>query len=153
MSKEFKKASEIISTLFNGLNINQMEQSNLFIKNWKEIVGDKIASHSSIIDVDRGVVIVEVDHPGWSQQIQFKKKQILYNLSKNFPELNIKNLVMRVSTICDTPYVKQTVEVGSGIPRIEENNTENEVPSNMNDDLRVLFEKLKKSIKKGKPTS
>lgn len=74
MSKEFRKAADIITSLFSGFDTNGMKQANSFVKSWNEIVGESIAAHSKVIDVDRGTVIIEVDHPGWSQQILFKKK-------------------------------------------------------------------------------
>jgi len=152
MSKEFRKASEVITSLFSGFDSAGMRQSNSFVKSWKEIVGDKIAAHSRIIDVDRGTIIVEVDHPGWSQQIQFCKKQIIYGLSRNYPDLQIKNVIMRVVSECRTPYEKQDVPVGAGLPRVEESETDVALPDDMDGELKAVLEKLKKSIKKGKPT-
>ena len=96
MSKEFRKASEIVSALFNGLDASGIEKANSFFRSWRELVGDKIGAHSKIVDVDRGAVIVEVDHPGWSQQIQFRKAGILAALAREYPELGIKTLVIRV---------------------------------------------------------
>ena len=152
MNNEFRKASDIISSLFSGFDTNGMNQSNSFIKSWKEIVGENIASHSKVIDVDKGVVIVEVDHPGWSQKIHFKKKQILFDLSKNYPDLKIRNLIIRVVNECKTPYTRLTVPVGEGISRMEESSVDVLLPENMNEELKAVLEKLKNSIKKGKPT-
>jgi len=153
VSKEFRKASEVITSLFSGFDSAGMAQANSFVKSWKEIVGDKIAAHSKVIDVDRGTVIVEVDHPGWSQQIQFCKKQIVTGLSRSYPELQIKNVIMRVVSECRTPYEKQRVEVGAGLPRAEESETDVVLPDGMDSELKAVLENLKKSIKKGKPTA
>lgn len=153
MSNEFKKASDVISSLFAGFDVNGMQQSNSFVKSWKEIVGDQIAAHSTVIDVDRGVVVIEVDHPGWSQQILFKKKHIIYGLSRSYPDLHIKNVIMRVVSNCKTPYVKQDTQIGAGLTHIEDNTPDISIPENMNEDLKAVLERLKKSIKKGKPTS
>jgi hypothetical protein len=151
MNNEYRKASEIISSLFSSFDSNGMSQSNSFLKSWKEIVGENISAHTKVIDVDKGIVIVEVDHPGWSQKILFKKKQILYELSINYPDLKIRNVIMRVVSECKTPYIKQQVKVGEGIPRVEESVTDVVLPENMNEELKAVLEKLKKSIKKGKP--
>ncbi len=153
MSKEFRKASELITSLFSGFDSAGMEQANSFVKSWKEIVGDKIAAHSKVVDVDRGTVIVEVDHPGWSQQIQFCKKQIMNGLSRSYPDLQIKNVIMRVVSECKTPYEKQNVAVGAGLPRVEELDIDVDLPDDMNSELKAVLENLKKSIKKGKPTA
>jgi Protein of unknown function (DUF721). len=153
MGNEFRKAADVINSMFSGFNIEGINQSNSFIKSWNQIVGDKIGSHSKVIDVDRGSVIVEVDHPGWSQQIQFRKKQILGELSRSFPELALSNIIMRVVTECRTPYVKQDSTVGAGLHRQEtiEDLPDIAVRDDLDDSLKDVLERLKASMKKGKP--
>lgn len=156
MSEEFRKASDVVKALFEGFDQSGMEKATSFFRSWKEIVGEKVSAHAKVIDVDRGNVIVEVDHPGWSQQILFRKKQILYSLSRNYPDLCIQNIIIRVVSDCKTPYIRQNNSVGTGIHRIQEkdiNETEKyEIDdSSLNEDLKIIFEKLKESIRKGKP--
>ena len=152
MNDKFKKASDVVNALFSGFNSQGMETANSIIRGWKETVGDKIASHSKIIDVNKGNLIIEVDHPGWSQQILFKKKQIITVLSTNFPDLNIRNIIIRVVSECITPYIQTNEVIGSGIPRVTEYEKDVEVNQSMDDELKQVLEKLKASIKKGKPT-
>ena len=152
MTDKFKKASDVVNALFSGLNTQSMETANSIVRGWKETVGDKIASHSKIIDVNKGNLIVEVDHPGWSQQILFRKKQIITVLSTNFPDLQIRNIILRVVSECVTPYVQSNEIIGSGIPRITENEKDVEINESMDDELKIVLERLKASIKKGKPT-
>lgn len=151
MSVEVKKVSELVTALFSNLDSGEMKQANSFIRSWKEIVGEKIGAHSKILDVDRGMIIVEVDHPGWSQQLLFRKKQILDGLSRNYPDLCIKNMMIRVVSECSTPYIKQDLEVGSGVKRIEPEEADIILPETMDSGLKEVLEKLKNSIRKGKP--
>ena len=151
MNDKFKKASDVVNVLFSGINTQGMETANSIIRGWKETVGDKIASHSKIIDVNKGNLIIEVDHPGWSQQILFRKKQIITVLSTNFPDLNIRNIIIRVVSECVTPYLQTNEVIGSGIPRVTENEKDIEVNQSMDDELKQVLERLKASIKKGKP--
>lgn len=158
MSNNFRKAGEVLNSLFSGFDTDGLHQANSFLRSWKEIAGEKISAHSRVMDVDRGNVVVEVDHPGWSQQLLFRKKQIVNALARGYPELGIKNLVIRVSSECTVPYTRSSGSVGAGIPRAEIHNESNEadidvvVPEDMNDELKQLFGKLKESIRKGKPT-
>lgn len=117
MSGEFKKASDIVNALFQGFNDSGMRQASSFLRSWREIVGDKIAAHSRVVDVNKGCIVVEVDHPGWSQQLLFIKKRVIGELSRAFPELDISTMVIRVVSECKTPYKRQENPVGSGIPR------------------------------------
>jgi hypothetical protein len=158
MSDNFRKAGDVLNSLFSGFNTDGLNQANSFLRSWREIAGEKIAAHSRVMDVDRGNVVVEVDHPGWSQQILFRKKQIVYALSRGYPELGIKNLVLRVSSECKVPYARSSSSVGAGIPRADVQGTATEIEpdvairEDMNDELKDLFGKLKDSIRKGKPT-
>ena len=151
MSKEFRKASDLINVLFDGFNTPGMEKANAFFRSWKELVGEKIAAHSRIVDVSRGAVIVQVDHPGWSQQIQFRKAAILASLSRNYPELGIKTLVIRVVAECDPPYKRPETTIGEGVPRSKEE-VQADIPINqqLNDELKDVLSRLKESIRNGK---
>lgn len=151
MSKEFRKASDLINVLFDGFNTPGMEKANAFFRSWKELVGEKIAAHSRIVDVSLGAVIVQVDHPGWSQQIQFRKAAILASLSRNYPELGIKSLVIRVVAESDPPYKRPETPIGEGVPRSKEE-VQADIPINqqLNDELKDVLSRLKESIRKGK---
>jgi len=167
VSNAAKRASDVINALFGGvqgLQTDKLREAPACMRSWADAVGEKIASHSRVIDVDRGVVVVEVDHPGWSQQILFRKKSILSSLSRQFPGLEIKNLMLRVSSECATPYARQEGVLGEGHRRqqneadsdggqgegLSPDVTEGEdgLPEN---ELERALARLKKSIAKGKP--
>ena len=150
MSAEFHTASDVVNKFFSGINAEKMNEANGFLCTWNEVVGTNIASHSKVIDVDRGSVIIEVDHPGWAQQIQLKKRTIINRLNKSFPDLEIKNLVIRVECECKTPYKKDSSVIGAGIPRNAEETVDVKINSNVNGELKDVLERLKDSIKKGK---
>lgn len=162
MNNEFRKASDVLNALFSGFDAKGLTQASTFIQSWKEVAGDKISAHSKVLDVDRGNIVIEVDHPGWSQQILYRKKQMLTSLSRAFPELEIKNIIIRVSTECKNPYARTTGKIGEGlareapvrIKRAEEDG--NDVPdveirADFDDEMKDIFTRLKNSIKKGKP--
>lgn len=152
MSEQFRKASDIVSALFSGLEQDSLERSNSLVRGWRETVDPKVAAHSRIVDLDKGNLIVEVDHPGWSQQLLLSKKRILTTLSRSFPDLEFRNLVIRVVSECKTPYKKTDVIVGSGIPRVVEDEPDVEVRQDIDDELKEVLEKLKNSIRKGHST-
>ena len=150
MKNDYRMAADVVNKFFSGISTDKMQEANGFFRSWNEVVGDNIAPHSKVIDVDRGAVIVEVDHPGWAQQLQLRKKQIILQLSRSFPALQIKNLIIRVESECSTPYHKEELTVGAGIPRIEEEPSAVEIKESMNENLKEVLERLKQSIKKGK---
>lgn len=46
---------------------------------------EKQAAHSKLLDIKHQTAVIEVDHPGWSQQILLNKKYILRNFQKISP--------------------------------------------------------------------
>lgn len=157
MSEQYRKASEVVAALFSGLEQESLDRSNNLVRGWKETVGAKIAAHSKVIDLSKGNLIVEVDHPGWSQQIVLDKKRIVQTISKMFPGLEFRNIVIRVVSECKEPYRAETVVVGEGIPRSvseeipeETDGADVAVREDMDDELKAVLSRLKDSLSKGK---
>ena len=92
-----KKAADLISALMDSfmLDNRQREAVSLF-SGWTKIVGVNDGAHSSIEEIENGVVYVKVDHPGWLQKLEMKKSYILRQLKKNYPELEIRSIRFRL---------------------------------------------------------
>ena len=55
------------------------------------------AVHSRIRELERGVLLVEADHPGWIQILQTKQRELLSAVQRRYPELNIRGIAFRLS--------------------------------------------------------
>lgn len=87
-----KKAADLIKKLFENVNLDQgQEYYNLF-SGWERTVGTDLASHSVVKEIERGTLIVAVDHPGWAQMIGLRKRTILSACRKQYPDLEIRDL-------------------------------------------------------------
>ena len=87
-----KDAKEVLSAFLSGSKLTEAGHINEFFCAWKSVAGDNLAAHSKIRELDKGLVIVETDHPGWIQLLKIDEKRILSRLQKRFPSLNIKGL-------------------------------------------------------------
>ena len=88
-----KTAGDILSALFDeGFVKKAQGYSNLF-DSWADITAKNgiaaAADHSRIKDLDRGVLLVEMDHPGWKQILQTKQAKLLNDFRRRFPEMDI----------------------------------------------------------------
>jgi predicted nucleic acid-binding Zn ribbon protein len=63
---------------------------------WKSIVGDDLGAHSRVIEIDGGIIAVEVDHPGWMQTLLLRKASILAALRRAVPQAGIGDLRPRL---------------------------------------------------------
>ena len=87
-----KKAGDILGDFMRNLHLNMENGYSSVFKSWSSIAGEDMSSHSAIKDLTNGILLVEADHPGWIQLLQMRKKKILKNVQKNYPELDIVDI-------------------------------------------------------------
>ena len=96
-----KTAGDILSTLFDEGFVKKAQGYSRLFDSWTDITAKKgipsAAVHSRIKDLDRGILLVETDHPGWKQIIQTKQIQILNDFRERFPEMNISGISLMLS--------------------------------------------------------
>lgn len=67
------------------------EEDDFTLKN-----GQRILDHSEIVDLKNGILIVETDHPGWSELIKLNQNFIIRGLNYNAKDLKITNIATRL---------------------------------------------------------
>ena len=93
----------VLEGILSDIDKKRMEENSIFVSKWKKIVtsvksvinpdcGNTMYSHSQIIDVKNGTLILQVDHPGFIQLFETHKKYILRGLEMHLPQMNIKNI-------------------------------------------------------------
>jgi hypothetical protein len=109
-----RKAGEVISLLFKqhfgeGFMDNARSGTELF-NSWEKTVCQvwpygqnqekedipAAAVHSRIRELERGVLIVEADHPGWIQILQTKQAELLLAVQRHCPMLDIRGIAFRL---------------------------------------------------------
>ena len=94
-------AKEMISRVFSNIEACDIENANKITSIWKKVVrgiknnrdefyGDKIASHSDVVDYINGQLLIETDHPGWTQAIQLYSKYIIRGMNMNMGNTGVK---------------------------------------------------------------
>ena len=64
---------------------------------WGSLDIPAAAVHSKIRDLERGVLLVEADHPGWIQILQTKQGELLSAVQRRYPKLDIRVIAFRLS--------------------------------------------------------
>jgi hypothetical protein len=93
-----KTAGDILSVLFDeGFAKKAQGYSSLF-DSWKDITAKNgiasAAAHSRIKDIDRGILLIEMDHPGWKQILQTKQSKLLNDFRIRFPDMDITGIAL-----------------------------------------------------------
>jgi len=123
-----RKAGDIISGLFKqrfGEEFleNAMLSSELF-NSWEKTIcqvwphGEDqksedipaAAVHSRIIELERGVLYVEADHPGWIQILQTRQAELLLAIQRRCPKLDIRGIAFRLSKEPSQTGLKEPAE-------------------------------------------
>jgi hypothetical protein len=87
-----KKASELIDEIFSSLSYGNKKSYVSIFRKWDEIAGHDLAAHARLAEIEDDVLLVETDHPAWSQMISLQKKKIVGRIEKEFPELHIRDI-------------------------------------------------------------
>lgn len=102
MSDDLMSAADMITRVFSNIDRASIEKATKLFSAWKETVlkingyGEKLAAHTKVIDLKNGVLLVETDHPGWSQILQLNEDFIIRGLNWKAPKLGVKNLMLRL---------------------------------------------------------
>ena len=88
-----KTVGDILSVIFDKQFVEKAQGYSKFFDSWTDITEKNgiasAAAHSRIKELDRGIVQIEIDHPGWKQILQTKQSKLLNDFRIRFPKLDI----------------------------------------------------------------
>lgn len=139
MQNDVKKLSDLIVNYLDKVGLFEQSKVLEVYASWASIVGEKQAAHSKLIDIKHQIALIEVDHPGWSQQILLNKKYILRNFQKKYPQLEVKNISVIVSSYYKPAHYFEDTEKRD---KVVADPVKTELPL----EVQEAFERLKLSI-------
>jgi hypothetical protein len=96
-----KKAGELLASFFDEKTLDKAQGYSKLSSSWVSLVtAYKIpaaADHSRIVELERHVLLIEADHPGWIQILQTKQRELLSQFQRRFPDLAITGISFRLS--------------------------------------------------------
>jgi predicted nucleic acid-binding Zn ribbon protein len=146
-----KKVGDILSAFFDKDTLEKARGYGELFSSWESLTAKcgipQTAAHSRITGLEKSLLLVEADHPGWVQILQTKQKELLAEVQKRFPDFFTTGIVLRLGR-------SQAVsETASAVSDTEQSNPEKIGPKNTEDlswtgdeRLKTALEKLKKSI-------
>ncbi|MDR1970645.1 MAG: DciA family protein [Treponema sp.] len=96
-----KKAGEYMAAIIDANLYSKVKAYSGFFSSWAQIAQScgiaAAAGYSRIRELERGILMVEADHPGWVQLLQTKAQQLLSTAQRRFPELDIRGISFTLS--------------------------------------------------------
>ncbi|MCL2127015.1 MAG: DUF721 domain-containing protein [Treponema sp.] len=91
-----KRVGEVLSAIFDEGLMNRARGYSALYSCWEDLAEKNgiayAAGHSRIKSLDKGLVWIEVDHPGWKQILQTKESKLLSDFRRRFPEMDISGI-------------------------------------------------------------
>jgi len=98
-----RKAGDILSAFFDEgtlekvKNYGELFSADLWASLLESIGLSQGIPHSKIVELEKTVLQVEADHPGWIQLLQTKQKSLLEAVQRRFPEITLTGISFRLS--------------------------------------------------------
>lgn len=91
-----KKAGDLLGSFLDSNVLKAAEGYAKLFSAWKSVAGERTAAHSRIAELERTILVVEADHPGWLQMLQLRQGDILAQIRGRFPDLEITGISLRL---------------------------------------------------------
>lgn len=105
-----KRAGDLLAAIIDANLYSKARAYSGFFSSWDQITqGCGLAAaggHSRVRELERGILLVEADHPGWVQILQTKAPQIMSALRRRFPELDVRGISFVLGKLQDGPVEK-----------------------------------------------
>jgi hypothetical protein len=96
-----KRAGDVLSALFDESFMRQAGGYSALFSCWKDLTKKNgiaaAGDHSWIKSIEKGIVWLEVDHPGWKQILQTKESKLLSDFQRRFPSMDISGISIALS--------------------------------------------------------
>jgi hypothetical protein len=137
---QVRAAGDVLSAFMDQELSARAEKVSGIFRSWKQVVGERLSAHSRVSEIEKGIVLIEADHPSWIQLLQMRQEEILGTIRRNWPELPVRGVAFRLASEGSTkpisgvdepddrPYEEKTAleRAQSGAPPETESSAERE---------------------------
>jgi hypothetical protein len=127
VDSRIKDISSLLNAFFNNETVRQGRHYAEIFGGWKQIAGERLSAHSRVVEIEKGFLIVEAEHPGWIQLLQLRQSELLDSVRRRFPELVLRGIVFRLEN-----------RVFKDVNRTIQGQTELEPPSESDREIQIV---------------
>jgi len=91
-----KRVGDLLREFMNERGWSEGTPYDPLFHEWHRVTGDALSAHARLVDIQKGMLLVEVDHPGWLLMAQMRKAAILEAARTAAPRADIHGIRFRV---------------------------------------------------------
>ncbi len=84
---------EILEDLTRSMGLKKRMDEERIILCWKDVVGERIGTHTKALKVRRGKLFVEVKSPVWMNELIFLKREIISKLNLRLKSKVVSDII------------------------------------------------------------
>lgn len=96
LSVDVPSLEKLVPGVMQKIGLDQRLRESQIRTHWREIVGTEVARHAQPASLNKGVLIVHIDHPIWHQQLQSHKALVLQKVRARVGEKSVRQIVFRI---------------------------------------------------------
>lgn len=165
--------NNVISFISKNIDANKFHHVKTVYDEWEKILlsikstvlpeaGRKMLDHSEIIDIKDGIMVIEIDHPGWKQLFETYRNYILRGLKMKIPQITVdaityrlkkgdtvikSNLSTRNEKKSDEKVIIKTEKKEINHPT-QEDSLQNNTAKEIHPELKKMFDSLREAMEK-----
>lgn len=91
-SKKIQPLCKVLDDLIDHMDYRTQVNEQQAVLQWNKIVGEKIASVTKPISINKGVLRVSVINPSWRNDLSYAKREILSELNVAIGQTVVKDI-------------------------------------------------------------
>ena len=88
-----EQIGKILTKSLRNLRIDRRIKEQSIVLNWKQVVGERIASQANPVKVRDSILFVSVENASWRNELFFMKRKIMEQLNQSVKDNVIKDIV------------------------------------------------------------
>ena len=94
-TKNPKKISDVVGDMCHILGMTEAYNQYKTLQIWNSVVGEAIASATSIERFSNGELFIRVKNPAWRMELNFRKQDILQKLNAALSSQMVKEIIFK----------------------------------------------------------
>lgn len=90
--RQFARVGDILPAVLRSVGLDKKLKEREILLAWPAAVGPDIAARAQAVSIDKGVLLVNVEHSAWMQELHFMEAEIIRKLRDMVPNVELRKI-------------------------------------------------------------